>query len=389
MKQHTIDSIVAELKKLTDPTESSEESAKPISLSDDEDLNAIILAVNALIESRRDQEKQDVKYQSSRMESIQEVLNAYLSRDFSPRTKISERRDHWDAMALAINYFGSELEASFKRTDDFAQLLEDRIAERTQDLETTKEELLISLEKEKELNKLKGQFVSNASHQFRTPLTVIEANVGLLRLLTDSYTEEKKPKLEKACKRITEEVTNMTNMMNDVLMLGKIEVDANYKLKLKKVDLELLCNNLANMFNEIQADNRKLSISTKGKPYLVELDNTLIQEALTNIVCNAFKYSKGKKSPELTIQFDEDSVNILIKDYGIGIPETTLEDIYQPFSRADNASPFKGSGLGLSISKNIITLHGGQLHVDSEINEGTTFSVVLPNRHPEEEETAW
>ncbi len=382
MKQSTIDSIVAQLEKLT---KNSEESAELISLSEDNDLNPIILAVNSLIEAEKQRKQQEQHYQSSRMESIQEVLNAYLSRDFSPRVSISENRDNWDAMALAINYFGSELETFFKRSDDFAKLLETRIAERTEDLETIKEELLVSLEKEKELNKLKGQFVSNASHQFRTPLTVIEANVGLLNLLIDNYNEQKKAKVDRACRRITDEVANMTNMMNDVLMLGKIESDANYKLKLKPVDLELLCNNLAVLFNDIQKDGRKIQVSVLGEPYKLNLDHILIQEAVSNIISNAFKYSEGSDAPQLTICFEEESASIHVKDFGIGIPENSYEDMFQPFSRAKNTSTIKGTGLGLSIAKNIVGLHGGTLQVKSKVNEGSTFSIILNRTTPEQE----
>ena len=369
--------IVAQLENLA-ANPHSQKRDKLLPPTKDRELNRVIEAVNTLTTAQRTAYENEMTYQMSRMDDIQEVMNAFLRRDFSHRAKVSENRDNWDAIALSINYFGSELEHAFKKNEEWTKTLESQVNARTNDLIEARDELEKSLEKEKISSQLKSQFVSNASHQFRTPLAVIQANAGLLNLITENYSEAKKPNLVKSCDRITEEVANMTNMMNEVLMIGKLESDK-IEIHPELTDVTALCEKIAISYNEIQEDKRTIEVIPSGKKLRINLDPKLMREALSNIIQNALKYSKGRPAPEIKITYGAKKTRIEIKDYGIGIDTSKLSDLFLPFSRGENTTNIKGTGLGLSIAKNMVELNGGAIEVRSQMLKGTTFSIILPN----------
>ncbi|WP_020529858.1 hybrid sensor histidine kinase/response regulator [Flexithrix dorotheae] len=239
------------------------------------------------------------------------------------------------------------------------------------------EKLRKSYQKEKELNDLKSRFVSIASHQFRTPLTSIQTNMDLIYLKLDNEEPAFKDKYSKYLGRMTEEVNRLTDLVNDVLILGKIQ---NGKVAVSKqfIDLVILGEGLESKYNEIHLHSgRKLIFTVVNKPYLVLLDFKLIHIAISNFINNAFKYSDTKGDPELTIVFKKNLFQIIVKDYGIGIPEDEFDKLFNPFFRATNAENIAGTGLGLTISKEFIELSGGIITIKSQINIGTEVIVTF------------
>jgi len=194
------------------------------------------------------------------------------------------------------------------------------VRERTAKLEKTQKELALSLEKEKELGELKSRFVAIASHQFRTPLTVIQSNMGILFMQMNSMDEKFKPKFKKVYHRIRNQIDRMTNLMNDVLLLGKINA-GKIKPTFKVTSLTSLCSDIVANYNEIQEDNRVMNITVTGTSYPLELDASLLDHALSGLISNAFKYSIGRAAPSISINFEAKSVQVIVKDYGIGIPK--------------------------------------------------------------------
>ena len=237
-------------------------------------------------------------------------------------------------------------------------------------------ELEESLEREKELGKLKSTFVTTASHQFRTPLAVIQANVQLLEMFNASGKKIEPEKYKKVSGRITEAIAKMTELMDDVLILGKISAG---KVQYDPEDIALVefCEKLANEFNDLKTDGSHLNFVIKGEPYNVALDRKLLTHSLSNLISNAFKYSVGKKNPDLTIHFKPNEIVVSIKDYGIGIPEDELPKLFQPFFRAKNVTEIKGTGLGLSIAKDYIEVNKGQIAVKSTLGEGSCFEIIF------------
>jgi PAS domain S-box-containing protein len=240
-------------------------------------------------------------------------------------------------------------------------------------------QLEIALNKERELGELKSRFVSMASHQFRTPLAIIQSNSELLSMLIKKESESVlKGKLVRSSERITGEISRMTQLMDDVLILGKIGA-GHLKPDLKEIDLVELLKDIQAHTNETQRDGRSLDLKVTGKMAIVHLDEQLIQHVVENLVSNAFKYSE-EENPKVYLNFNLKSVIISVEDKGVGIPEIEIEKLFQPFYRADNVTDIQGTGLGLVIAKEYTELNGGNIDVESIENEGTKVSISFPIR---------
>ncbi|HCX21043.1 MAG TPA: hypothetical protein DHN29_03950, partial [Cytophagales bacterium] len=235
------------------------------------------------------------------------------------------------------------------------------------------EELKGMLEKERELSKMRSSFVAMASHQFRTPLTVIKSNMELV----DAYGIED-PIIKRVSGRLKREVDRLVNLMEDILTLGKVQSNQ-LKARLKPVDLiELVLDITADVSEEV-SDQRELNVRHQGKPVEVIGDYHMVRHALLNLVDNAFKYSKGQRSPELHINYAEnDYVIIQIKDFGIGIPKKDQSRIFNDFYRSPNVGEIQGTGLGMSITKEFLAINNYDLNLESEEGMGNTFSICIP-----------
>jgi PAS domain S-box-containing protein len=246
----------------------------------------------------------------------------------------------------------------------------------------TKKELKKALEKEKELGELKSQFVSMASHQFRTPLTVIQSNIELFQMLASKIDSELKGKFDKISRRIQTEVARLGDLMNDVLLLGKL----NANVLIADIQLGNILQDtteVVNRLNSIQPDKRKAYITVDGSQKNISYDKRLLTHALSNLLDNAFKYSRNKPSPEIKISFKE-QLEISVIDFGRGIPKDEINKLFQPFFRSNTAQDIEGTGLGLVICKRYIELQSGSLMVQSTINKKTTFTISLPNKPDEQ-----
>ena len=254
--------------------------------------------------------------------------------------------------------------------------MQKNLEDKNRDLNKKAKELDYSLNKEKELGQLKTSFVSTASHQFRTPLSVIQANTELLEMVSNTDKKPDTERLKKITSRITIAISKMTDLMDDVLKLGKL-TSGNVPYTPDDVDLVGFCEKLTKEFNLIQQDGRTLDFVTKGEPYMVWLDPKLLGHTLTNLISNAFKYSVGKENPQLSIHFKPPEVVISVKDYGMGIPEEEQIHLFEPFFRADNVTEIKGTGLGLSIAKEYVQINKGNISAKSILGEGSCFEITF------------
>jgi len=244
--------------------------------------------------------------------------------------------------------------------------------------------LVESLEKERHLNQLKSRFVAMASHQFRTPLTVIQSNIELLNMHAERDLDKKTfIKNNRISTRIQREVSRMTDLMNDVLILGKINSKEMTK-KAEPVDMLDLVEEFKDQSQFATEDERILDIKVLGEPEPILCDRTQIGHVLMNLIANAFKYSsESKANPELVLDFTGGNfLKMSITDYGIGIPSNELDEVFTPFFRADNVGDLPGTGLGLNIVKEYVELNNGKVEVQSELNKKTTFTVFLPKSKP-------
>jgi signal transduction histidine kinase len=222
---------------------------------------------------------------------------------------------------------------------------------------------------------LQRNFVGNVSHELRTPLTSIE---GFSQALLDGVStspEERKRSLE----IINHESKRLVRVLRDLLLLSQIDA-GEVKPEKKKVDLVDFMRNLANLYTTRAQDaGVVLNVDLPGS-LEVNTDPDRLERVMTNLLENAIKYTGAGGSVKLRAQAPDDSVRIDISDTGPGIPEDQLERIFDRFHRVEQSRAQKhgGSGLGLSISKELVETLGGTIEVASTVGQGSTFTVVLP-----------
>lgn len=243
-------------------------------------------------------------------------------------------------------------------------------------LEKVKEQSLQkALAKEKELNKLKSQFITTASHEFRTPLSIIQSNVELMCMQIAKKMPEEKSNFSVYFDRVKNEIENMSELMDQVLMIDKInpgKIESNRMA----IDLVATCKQVA-LKMKSASEARSLDIHVSGNPIMLKTDVQLFEQAILNLASNAFKFSKNS-NPILHLFFNQKNIGIHIIDDGIGIPEKEQTSLFQPFFRASNAVDIQGTGLGLSIVHNILTNLKGQVEIESKEGIGTKVMLLFP-----------
>lgn len=256
--------------------------------------------------------------------------------------------------------------------------LETEVAERRKtslQLENAKIELESALNQEKELNTLKTRFISMISHEYRTPLTVI---------LTSTYLIEqfyKGPNLEQFQKFLTKirnSVKSMTQLLEDVLTIGQSE-SGKLSINPQPLPLSALVKDIFEEAKIMDKGKHEFLLNDEGKKYQIVSDEKLLRHIFSNLILNAAKYSPDADKVEVMIKQSGDShVTIAVKDYGIGIPDSEIGQIFEAFFRADNVGTISGTGLGLAIVMRSVRSIKGEISVKSKVGEGTTFSLQLP-----------
>lgn len=262
--------------------------------------------------------------------------------------------------------------------------LEMRVEQRTRELaetllklEASQMEALRALEKERELNDMKSQFVTIASHEFRTPLATILSSASLIGRYPLSEEDEKR---QKHVLRIKSAVNNLTGILNDFLSIGKLE-EGHVQSVPVQVDLTGFCQELMEEMKGICKNGQRIDYQHQGASE-IWLDQHLLHNVLINLLTNAIKYSEPPSQISLRTNVQDGNVHFEIQDWGIGIPVNDQPRIFDRFFRAHNAGNAQGTGLGLNIVKKYIDLMGGKISFKSAPGTGTTFFVKLPSHTP-------
>lgn len=252
--------------------------------------------------------------------------------------------------------------------------LEILVEERTKDL-------VLAKEKAEESDRLKSAFLANMSHEIRTPMNAI---IGFSNLLSSqNYSKEKQKELILYIVRSSE---TLLNLINDIIDISKIEAG---QLRINKDDCNIneLFDELLFIYDNkiIKNKNVELKILKKEEGLIVHTDSNRIQQVITNLINNAFKFTeKGYIEVGYDIKISNNIKEIVfyVKDTGIGISKQNQAMIFNRFMKLENNSEseklYRGAGLGLSISKNIIELLGSKIWLESEINKGSTFYFSIP-----------
>jgi signal transduction histidine kinase len=270
-----------------------------------------------------------------------------------------------------------EVEERIKRINTELELkVEERtkiLKETMQELEASKDELSLALEKEKELNDMKSRFVTMASHEFRTPLSTILSSASLIGKYKTTDEEEKR---NKHVNRIKSAVSNMTLILNDFLSAGKLE-EGIISVNIETIDVPNYIQECISEMSNFLKSGQTIQYNHTGTPNFA-CEKQFLKNIILNLVSNASKFSSEHKSIEISTAVFENEWHLTVKDNGMGIPTDEQKNLFERFFRAKNASNIQGTGLGLNIVAKYIEILNGTIRFESELNNGTTFFITLP-----------
>lgn len=284
---------------------------------------------------------------------------------------VLEQKQELERITTEIKKMNSELE---QKVEDRTKMLREALFE----LEKSKEELNEAFENEKELSELKSRFVSMASHEFRTPLSTILSSAYLLEKYNEQNPNEK---IAKHLQRIKGAVSGMKSILEDFLSLGKLE-EGLVQTKMEHVDATVFSaevNGLIQQMETLLKPGQKITVNNDVQKD-VSIDRNLVKNILINLISNAIKFCAENASIIITSSLKDDNLVISVEDNGIGISEEDQQHLFERFFRAKNAGNIQGTGLGLHIVAKYLELMHGRIEMKSKIDEGTTFTIYIPQQ---------
>ena len=273
-----------------------------------------------------------------------------------------------------------------RHRDHLQQLVE----ERTLTIRANTKAVERALETQKRLNEQQIQFIRMASHEFRTPMAVISmAARQLKRRVTDDETAREK------LATIDAQIARLGKLIDGTLMLAKADA-GKFEFQVEPVAVrDYLAERLEEWRMTARRHEIRLSDSAGAATPWIHADRKLMDHVFDNLVGNAIKYSPEADAIDVTLSADEDAVSLAVRDYGVGVPKDEVDKLGDRYFRASTSSGIAGTGIGLSVVREFVDLHGGRLFVESEEGRGSTFTVSLPRIAPPapteaaaEEETA-
>ena len=302
---------------------------------------------------------------------IAHVIDITLRKDAEENLKRSEEQ---------LLRYAAELEKRVhERTEELAKTV-DRLKETNENLKVEVSERIkaeneanIALSKEKELNELKTRFVSMASHEFRTPLSTILSSASLIAKYNTMETEEKR---HKHINRIKGNVSELTNILNDFLSLDKLD-EGKMSVSIHAVDIVQILKGVISELNTVAKSGQRVVFNSTTASHIVESDQQIIKQVMSNLISNAIKYSPEGKNIIVDFDTHQDGLTIQVIDQGIGIPEGDQKHLFKKFFRAHNSSHIQGTGLGLNIVQKYLELIGGEISFTSIEGKGSTFIVNI------------
>ncbi|MEL6965623.1 MAG: ATP-binding protein, partial [Pseudomonadota bacterium] len=256
--------------------------------------------------------------------------------------------------------------------------LEDLVHERTAALQRQAERLERALNQERELAGLQRQFVSMVSHEFRTPLSIIDGHANsILRRSKGNLPDRSVEGISK----IRRSVARLIELMESVLAAARLE-DGRIKFNPGDCLLPEIIAELAGNYRELYPDHEIL-LDVDPASHRIIADGRLLRQVFSNLISNAVKYSPdGGRVWIEGHAVDNGGVVVAVRDEGVGIPASEQEKLFNRFFRASTSTGIAGTGIGLHLASHLVQLHGGKIDVESVVAEGTTFLVHLPTRPP-------
>ncbi|WP_066257305.1 ATP-binding protein [Neobacillus drentensis] len=238
--------------------------------------------------------------------------------------------------------------------------------------------VLRDMTEERQLDKMRQDFIANVSHELRTPISMLQ---GYSEAIVDDIAESQEEKKEMA-KVIYDESLRMGRLVNELLDLARMEA-GHLQLTMEDVNITSFINRIIHKFQGLAKDNGiQLYAEIENETTTISFDPDRIEQVLTNLIDNAIRHTPKGGSVKLSVTSDDKGIMIRVKDSGTGIPDEDLPFVFERFYKADKARTRgrAGTGLGLAIAKNIIDAHRGHISVQSKLDHGTTFSFLLPRK---------
>ncbi|GAB3968573.1 hypothetical protein GCM10028806_12880 [Spirosoma terrae] len=245
------------------------------------------------------------------------------------------------------------------------------VVARHRHVEAEQSKLLV---RERELNELKSNFITLASHEFRTPMMTILSSASLI---SQYSAPEEGANRERHIQRIKAAVNSLTSMLNDFLSISQIDQNAVGSNDLP-LEITALCQKAITSVETMAKPRQRFHYLPQTGPLWLNLDGQLLKNILINLLINASKYSSEDTDIRLVSATQHNHAIFTVSDQGIGIPDADKDKLFSHFFRARNAVPIQGTGLGLYLAKRYAELLGGSITFTSQVGQGTTFTVQLP-----------
>ena len=291
-----------------------------------------------------------------------------------------ESRDEIGQLATSFDKMARELKSSMDRRDqlidevnELNQGLEERIEERTAELVERTNAL-------EEANRHKSEFMANMSHELRTPLNAI---IGYSEMLEEDAKAQAQPELVEDLQKIHGSGRHLLRLINDVLDISKIEA-GRMDLSFEPIDIREMLNDILSTIKPLaETNNNQIEVDVPADIGLIVTDSTRFRQCLFNLLSNACKFTE---SGQIWLRVSKSqiaespAVSFQIEDSGIGMSDEQLEVVFEAFRQADASTTRKygGTGLGLTITREICQLLGGEIVADSTLDEGSSFTITLP-----------
>ncbi|MBI1320968.1 MAG: hypothetical protein GC168_18735 [Candidatus Hydrogenedens sp.] len=230
-----------------------------------------------------------------------------------------------------------------------------------------------ALAKERKASAMQRAFVSMVSHEFRTPLTIIDGEAYRMGKVKQAVSPED---LQTRVKSIRQAVSRMIVLIERILYTSRA-FDNKISMHLERVNLWTLLKSIGRQHSEV-ALSHQIKVNVHDLPVSIRADRNLVTYILDNLIGNAIKYSPEGSVVEVTGQTNGTMAVIAVRDQGIGIPEADLPNLFEPYYRGGNVAGISGSGVGLYLVETFVRMHGGRILVESVEGQGSVFTVQMP-----------
>jgi signal transduction histidine kinase len=243
-----------------------------------------------------------------------------------------------------------------------------------------REQLMTYINEHKEVERRKDEFMSVVSHELKTPVTTIK---GFTQLLQRRLQHVDDPEAHLFLSRLDSQLNRLTRLINDLLEISRIQT-GRLKYRIETFDLREVVEDIVEQIQATTTTHRLFIENMAQAPTFVSGDRERLGHVFTNLLLNAIKYSPNVEEVLIRVTTNEQEVVVSVQDFGIGIAEDDLEKIFERFYQVSypQERPFAGLGIGLYLSREIITRHNGRIWAESRKAHGATFHVALPLATP-------